>query len=358
MLKRMCKNCFEMYEGKPDVCPHCGATLKKEKPNKEEQKREKKEKKKRVSSKEIIDSLDFVALMAKSDKSKRNKKAKEPEFKVQKNGEYSVNVKDVTYLPNTYTYSAKKARGEYDAPKIQWWEIYKWADVLMAKRKIKKQVKNASYYKPEQFSKTKLILLSLFLGWTGAHNFYARNYRKGAFMLFCTIFGSFVALAPYKWINYIRVSIGGGLLFIMLIMWVLDVINIISGTFSFRLSKWKFIDCLNTDCRATLGEKYIDKDEYKKPWYVRMVNSINEKHKENKAKRQARKEQLKQQKLALQEDQTTKIQETTQKHAKEVSQEEDVTQASSISDPDKTTMQDDEVASTSQEDKNTKNNKM
>lgn len=298
MLKRMCKNCFQMYEGKPDYCPHCGVQLKKEKPTKEERKKTKKEKKKRVSSKEIMDSLDFVDLLAKSDKSQKRKKQNAPEFKVEKNGEYSVNVKDVTYLPNTYTYSAKKARGDYDTPKIQWWEIYKWADLLMAKRKIKKQVRCASYYKPEQFSKTKLLLFSIFLGWTGAHNFYARNYRKGAFMLFCTIFGSFVVLAPFSFLQYIRVSIGGGLLFVMIMMWMIDIINIVTGTFSYRLSKWKFIDCLNTDCRATLGKKYIDRDEYKKPWYVKLVNSIYEKHKENKAKRKEKREKLKQEKLA------------------------------------------------------------
>lgn len=356
MLKRMCKNCFEMYEGKPDVCPNCGVSLKKQPQHKEEHKKAKKEKKKRVSSKEIMDSLNFVDLLAKSDKSKKNNKKNTPEFKVEKNGEYSVNVKDVTYLPNTYTYSAKKARGEYNAPKIQWWEVYKWADVLMARRKIKKQVRCASYYKPEQFSKTKLIFLSLLLGWTGAHNFYARNYRKGAFMLFCTVFGSFVALASYDFLDYIRVSIGGGLLFIMLIMWVLDVINIISGTFSYRLSKWKFIDCLNTDCRATLGNKYIDRDEYKKPWYVKLVNAISQKHKENKAKRQARRAEQKQQKLAPKELQTVQDQEDAQKDAQAI-QEKDVSQKGGVSNAENTA-QTDETVSASQENANTKNNKM
>lgn len=357
MLKRMCKNCFEMYEGKPDVCPHCGVALKQDQPKKG---KIKKEKKKRASSKEIMDSLNFVDLLAKSDKSKKNNKKKNtPEFKVEKNGEYSVNVKDVTYLPNTYTYSAKKARGEYDAPKIQWWEIYKWADILMARRKIKKQVRSASYYKPEQFSKTKLILLSLFLGWTGAHNFYARNYRKGAFMLFCTILGSFVALAPYGFLDYIRVSIGGGLLFVMLIMWMLDIINIITGTFSFRLSRWKFIDCLNTDCRATLGKKYIDRDEYKKPWYIKLAHSIAEKHNENKAKRQAHREQLKQQKLASQERQTGSNQEDIQINAEQVGQKQTATQTSNgSSDTNKVVARNIETANASQEDADVKNTNM
>lgn len=285
-----------MYEGKPEVCPHCGAKLRKEKTqgsdaNKQgKAKKEKTKQKKHISSQEIMDSLDFVELRERANKSKKKSKVKAPEFRVEKNGEYAVNIKDVTYLPETYTYSAKKARGDYSAPKIKWWEIYKWADLLMARRKIKKQVKNASYYKPEQFSKTKLILLALFLGWTGAHNFYARNYRKATFMLCCSIIGTFISLAPFQFLSYIRVSIGGGLLFIMLMMWVFDCINIISGTFSFRLSKWKFIDCLNTDCRATLGEKYIDKDEYKKPWYVKLANKISARHRENAEKRKLNKQ--------------------------------------------------------------------
>lgn len=288
MLKRMCKNCFEMYEGKSEVCPHCGAQINAKKSAKESKQKENKPQKtksRRLSSQEIMDSLDFVELNKKAQKPNNfSKKDKSPQFSVEKNGEYSVNVKDVTYLPNTYTYSAKKARGELDTPKIKWWEVYKWADILLARRKIKKQVKNASYYRPEQFSRTKLILLSLFLGWSGAHNFYARNYRKATFMLVSVILGVFVTLAPFNFLNYIRVSIGGGLLFVVLLMWVLDFINILLGTFSFRLSKWKFIDCLNTDCRATLGTKYIDKDQYKKPWIVRLVNKMSAKTKDKQQK--------------------------------------------------------------------------
>jgi len=122
----------------------------------------------------------------------------------------------------------------------------------------------------------------------GGHNFYARNYRKATFMLIAGILGAFITLAPFTWLDPIRISLGGGLLFVVLCMWVLDLINLIVNTFSFRLSRWRFIDCLNTDTRATLGSKYIDKDEYKKPWIVRTINAIKESINERKAKKQAK----------------------------------------------------------------------
>lgn len=302
---KICKNCFESYSGKPETCPHCGILLNAEKPknNKEDKKvKIKKERKRRITSKEIMDSINFVELNAKANQQKLTKKQKEklPEFKVEKSGEYSVDIKDVTYLPSTYTYSAKKARGEYDAPKIKWWEIYKWADLMLAKRKIKKQVKRASHYRPQQISKSKLLTLCIFFGWMGGHNFYARNYRKGIFVLVAGLLGAFVALAPFTFLNYIRTSIGGGLLFVVLFMWGMDLINIICNTYSYRLSKWKFIDCLNTDTRATLGAKYIDKDEYKKPWCVRTINAIKESINQRKAKKQ----RLAEQKAQAQQEQT------------------------------------------------------
>ncbi len=300
---RICKNCFQSYTGKPEVCPNCGESLKTKAPlkNKEAKIKEpkvKKEKRKRFSSKEIMDSIHFDELMkkttdkdAKSWREKNKKKELTPEYSVDSNGEFNVDVKDVTYFPNTYTYSAKKARGEYERPKIKWWEIYKWADLMLARRKIKKQVKKASYYRPEQIKKGPLLSLCIFFGWFGAHNFYARNYRKGWFALISFVVGCFVALASLPFLEYIRISIGGGLLFIVLCMWVFDIINIISNKYSFRLSKWKFIDCLNVDTRTTLGEKYIDKNEYKKPLIVRMVNKISKACKQNKENKKNKAEQ-------------------------------------------------------------------
>jgi predicted nucleic acid-binding Zn-ribbon protein/TM2 domain-containing membrane protein YozV len=300
-MLHICTNCFESYSGKPEKCPHCGAVLRE--PKKEEPKdinndtaneqtpnvvkqpklkKQHKKRHKRLSSKEIMAGIDFEELVKKTnDKDvvswrEKRKKLESPAFSVDKNGEYNIDVKDVTYLPDTYNYSVKKARGEYVAPKIKWWEIYKWADLMLARRKIKKQVKKAGHYRPQPIKKHKMILLNIFFGWFGAHNFYARNYRKGWFTLFLAALGiTFIAVPALR--NVAAVSIGGGCMFVVVVMWWWDLIDIITNSYTYRLSKWRFIDDLNADTRAKLGLKYLDKDEYKKPWIVRVVHKISKK---------------------------------------------------------------------------------
>ena len=91
---------------------------------------------------------------------------------------------DVTYLERAKipTSSVKKARG--DAPvqeKLEWWEIYKWADRMLARRKINKEVKKAATKTPARIKRGGMITLCLFFGWLGIHNFYGGNtaYVKG-----------------------------------------------------------------------------------------------------------------------------------------------------------------------------------
>jgi len=315
----ICRNCFQSYQGKPEVCPHCGAEIEYKKKKKEIEQDEiaeeqaegaagevqiapkpKRHKRNRISDQEIMDSIDFDELLAKTNdkdaKTWREKKKKEKERIDVTSGEdgYNVDVRDVSYLPSTYTYSAKKARGEYQKQKIEWWEIYKWADMLLARRKVKKQVNRASHYRPSQFGLGATITLCILFGWMGAHNFYVRNWRKGLFTLFCAVFGAVVALHPV--FAPVKISIGGGLLFIAVFIWIWDLINLCINQFPYRLSKWKFIDSLNTDTRAKLGYKYVDKDEYKRAWIVRVCHSIKRSKEERKARReqQAQEEKLQQ----------------------------------------------------------------
>ncbi len=319
----ICKNCFQSYSGKPEVCPHCGVQLnsknkktsKKEddsaqadanngantEPNfsdvekvyvasPEKQKKQKKKHKKHVSSKQIMDGINFEELILRTNDSSVNKwrekrkRKNQPQFSVQKDGEFDIDVRDVTYLPSTYTYSAKKARGEQPKEKIKWWEIYKWADLMLARRKIKKQVKRASSYKPKEIKSWVMITLCILFGWFGIHNFYARNHRKGWFAAICFTLGCVILFNFYSQLQLTA----GLLLFIPVCMWVLDLVALIFGTYSYRLSKWKFIDCLNADTRVKLGYKYLDKDEYKKPWIVRMVRKIYFACKQNSQKRKAK----------------------------------------------------------------------
>lgn len=300
----LCKNCFKSYSGKPEVCPFCGeptgysqakADKKAEraaasegltngnqpnvnyveadsvvKPQKHKKRRF------RVSSKQIMEEIKFEDLMQKTNSKdvnswrERKKERNKPQFSVQNNGEYNIDTSDVTYLPSTYTYSVKKARGEVNRVKPKWWEIYKWADIMLARRKVKKQVKRASYYKPKEFKLWKMYILCILFGWFGLHDYYARNYRKGLVASVCFTVGCAMA---FNWLDKLMFT-AGLFLFIPICMWILDIINLIFSTYSYRLSRYKFIDCLNADTRATLGFKYLDKDEYKKPWVVRMINKI------------------------------------------------------------------------------------
>lgn len=297
-MKHICKNCMQFYDGKPEVCPFCGAQLRVSKKIEEPQSSETKEnkvknKRKRfISSKEIMAEISFDELLnrtndtdVKSWRDKRKKNQESPQVSVDENGELYIDTRDVTYLPETHTYSVKKARGEYVRPKIKWWEIYKWADLMFARRKIKKQVKRAGQYRPEPIKKGSLLTLCIILGWAGLHNFYARNHRKGWFVLIACIFGSICVFNPV--FKAVQVSLGGGLMFVVLLMWLFDIIDIIFNKYQFRLSKWRFIDELNVDTRAKLGMKYLDKDEYKKPWIVRMFNKIVKAIKNKKAEKKA-----------------------------------------------------------------------
>ena len=55
----------------------------------------------------------------------------------------------------------------------------------------------------------------------------------------------------------------------MLFIWFGDAFSIAFNSFKYRLQKEKFIFSLNIETRAKLGEKYIDLELLKKPWWVR-----------------------------------------------------------------------------------------
>lgn len=187
----------------------------------------------------------------------KSKKKDAPEFSVNETGEYSINTKDVTFFEKQEEYSVKKARGDYEPEKLKWWEIYKWADRMLARRKIKKEVNKAATVRPEFISKTKMLLLCLFFGWMGAHNFYARNKAKG-----WTIVGMLIAMVIIVKVPalnaFMGVFVGGGCGFVVLCMWLIDIFAIITNRYRYRITKMQFIKKLNVETRAKLGKKYID----------------------------------------------------------------------------------------------------
>lgn len=312
---KKCPRCASEVADSIKTCPRCGlpvdkmgneeteekvASVKLNRAQKKEKKRlqkeEKKAEKKARKLRESRSDTDFSQyatnaarneddIIFEDDKflTKRNKlkKAKEkPVFEIDENGEFNINTKDVELVGaevgkileerHQQTYSIKKARGDYHPPKIKWWELYKIADRTFARRKIKKEVVKASKIKPSFISKAKLLCLAIFLGWTGAHNFYAKNKRKG----WVSVVSLVLWVGIYSLSNTSRFfasiwSIAGLSGFICLLIWFSDTINIIFNNFKYRLQSDEFIFNMNIETRAKLGEKYIDLDLYQKPWWVK-----------------------------------------------------------------------------------------
>lgn len=198
----------------------------------------------------------------------KRKQQEVPDVKKDENGELEIDTTDVTYFEGAkQPYGAKSARGERDDEKIQWWEIYKWADLYLARRKINKEVNKAARIEPTYIKHGVLLCLAILFGWMGAHNFYAKNRGKGWFVLSSLIIALIVVSVPaFK--GVIDVSIGGGLGFVILIMWLSDVISIVMRRYKFRESKLKFIAKLNLETRKKLGKKYININE----WFVLYEN--------------------------------------------------------------------------------------
>lgn len=311
---RQCPRCASEINKQDKVCPRCGLPVEKmgqgedslaedlenqskstklNRAQKKEKKRlarlAKKEAKKQKKLAESVSNTDFKNLAKNSEHSadqeiklkRRKNKNDEFQFEVDENGELNIDTKDVEIIGEEaskiyeekheqQTYSVKKARGDYRPPKIKWWEIYKLADRSFARRKIKKEVSKAARVKPDFISKTKLLILAILFGWCGAHNFYAKNKKKGfvtlSFLLL-SILGLMLNDVPF--FKAIELWIIGFTGFVVLVIWISDVVNIIFDRFEYRIQKDKFISELNIETRAKLGEKYIDLELLHKPWYVR-----------------------------------------------------------------------------------------
>lgn len=190
-------------------------------------------------------------------KHKPKKKQEIPKFSVDKEGKYDIETNDVTFFDGQEEYSVRKARGDIKQEKFKWWEIYKWADLLLARRKIKKEVNKAARVRPEFVNKATMLILCALFGWMGAHNFYARNNTKGFVILGMWVVMILVVSidALYK---FMGVFVGGGFGFVVLFMWFFDFIAICFNRYRYRITKMQFIKKLNTETRAKLGKKYID----------------------------------------------------------------------------------------------------
>ena len=225
----------------------------------------------------------------------RHKKKKQrvedtPQYTVDEDGNFNIDTKDVTFLEGmeTPTYSVKKARG--DAPvieKLKWWEIYKWADRMLAKRKIMKEVNKASRKIPYGINKVSMIILCLLFGWMGAHDFYAKNNKKGWTILSFDIVVGIVLSVPVLY-KIMGVFVGGGLAFFVLFIWIFDFIDLLMNRYKYRISKEEFISNLNVKTRAKLGKRYIalDKTVFKAKEEKRIEKLNKKKQKKSKHKKE------------------------------------------------------------------------
>lgn len=95
---------------------------------------------------------------------------------------------------------------------------------------------------PKDVSKTKLILLAVFLGFTGAHNYFVGRNKKGLFYTIFFLVGvvnavltAVVKSALTGWVKEIftiLVLIWG----VVLVMWLFDVLNIIFDNYKIPVS--------------------------------------------------------------------------------------------------------------------------
>lgn len=370
---RQCPRCASEINKGDVICPRCGlpvskmkfdeaeiaesvaesnqkenGTKKAEKPKSKRQLKKAEKKQKKLEEKarlKLLESTptDFSKYASNAKKNKQdylsaNKKKITPEFNIDENGEFDIETSDVElvgeknaqYIDQQFqkTYSVKKARGDYREPKVKWWEIYKIADRSFAKRKVKKEVSKASKIKPEYIKKSKLILLCIFLGWMGAHNFYAKNYKKGFTSLICILISTLVLYLSNSvaFFKAIEISVGGFAGFIVMFIWINDIVNIAFNTFKYRKQKEAFIFSMNVKTRAKLGEKWIDEDLYYKPWYTRFKVWCQKKRrnydewKHDRRQRLIEKEKLKQQKLAEKEKIEAELREFEEKENKKQSE--------------------------------------
>lgn len=286
MAKRVCPKCAEFVDKKAGVCPFCGEILIKGQKtylNSDNLKLVKQE----IDDEQLVekfdnepdgdktgndDAFEKAVLSGEQESTKQNSKRHKhkpkiselPNVKKDENGEFDVDTSNIELFSGANAnYSEKKARGEGEDEKIAWWEIYKWGQRYLERKEVNKEVKKAGVIEPEYISHTKLLILCLLFGWLGVHNFYAKNIKKGWFVLISLTIALIVMNIP-AFVDKIDVFVTGGLGLIVVMMWIYDFFNILRRKYQFRESRLKFISKLNLKSRKKLGKKY----ENIRDWFV------------------------------------------------------------------------------------------
>lgn len=244
-MKRVCPNCAQFIDRKLEVCPYCKKSVKGERENILERDKNIKRSEKIAGKK----------------KERFKKTAKLSSVDSSLYGKINIATPDSIYF-NSAEYSAKKARGDYEPEKIKWWEIYKWADLVLTRRNINKVVNKNSKTPPENLSYISMIILTILIGFTGLHNFYSKNYRRGAWMLSLFSLSFFVVgmteMVPAFANLKIEYSLGALPGLIVILMWFFDIIRVVFKKYIYQKTRIEYIKRLDIETRAKLGKKYID----------------------------------------------------------------------------------------------------
>lgn len=234
-MKKVCLNCARFIDKKADVCPYCGHVF--------------------TAPKKNVINVD----KQQKQNTPKKKKSKTVVTVNENYGTIHISTKDSVYY-SSKDYSARVARGEYKPEKLKWYEVDKWADKILTRRRINKVVNKEASKVPENLNYWAMLVLTILTGFVGLHNFYAKNYKRGIFMLCMFLFSlGIVGLVPYlPFLSYVQWSLGGGIGLIVAVMWFLDVFRVIFKKYIYQYSRIEYIKMLDTETRAKLGQKYID----------------------------------------------------------------------------------------------------
>lgn len=105
-----------------------------------------------------------------------------------------------------------------------------------AKEALKKRQKDNIYYssyRPDDVSKMKLLLLSIFGGFAGAHCYYVGRMGRGFTILIMFVVGLTLAAIPETWAlhKYLSGMVAGAFGFVGVMMWWTDILAIVCNRF-------------------------------------------------------------------------------------------------------------------------------
>lgn len=280
-MKKICRNCFNFVEKTATVCPYCHKPVS-GKPKKENiavnkvktRTAEDIEEIKQKTATEVkpIDEPQKISYFKRPKWVPKKKRVGFEENEKEKQGTHvrvkgvHIDVKSISFLQgrignkNKYTPKTAGEEIDYTQEKLEWWEIYKFADRWLVRRAINKHVKRASVVIPERVSYWIMVLLSLFTGFVGGHSFYARNFRRGivSLSLFSLSLTMVILMDMFPFFVNFQYSLCALPGLICLMMWLWDVLAVLFKKYKYRESKLNYIYGLDVETRARLHNKYIN----------------------------------------------------------------------------------------------------